>query len=65
MLRQLVLVFVLVWVQPTSAWAMDPARRITQHAHTAWRMQDGAFESLPNAIAQTADGYIVIGTIPG
>jgi Predicted periplasmic ligand-binding sensor domain len=65
MSRRLLLVFVLVWLQPTSALAVDPARRTTQYAHTAWRMQDGAFESPPNAIAQTADGYIWIGTDSG
>ena len=42
--------------------ALDPKARITQYRHTAWRVQDGAFESAPNAITQTADGYIWIGT---
>jgi signal transduction histidine kinase/ligand-binding sensor domain-containing protein len=39
--------------------------RITQYRHTAWRVQEGGFESQPNAIAQTADGYIWIGTDSG
>ncbi len=65
MQRRLLLVFVLVWLRPMSAWATDPDRRITQYAHTAWRVQDGAFESPPNTIAQTADGYIWIGTDSG
>src|SRR5271165_353230 len=45
--------------------ALDPNTRITQYRHIAWRMQDGAFESAPNAVAQTADGYIWIGTGSG
>jgi signal transduction histidine kinase/ligand-binding sensor domain-containing protein len=48
-----------------SASALDPNLRITQYRHTAWRLQEGAFASAPNAIAQTADGYIWIGTSSG
>ena len=47
------------------ALAVDPNTRITQYRHTAWRLQEGAFASAPNAIAQTADGYIWIGTSSG
>lgn len=46
----------------TSARAVDPGRRISQYAHTAWRIQDGIFSGAPNAITQTADGYLWIGT---
>ena len=27
----------------SSLWAVDPARHISQYAHTAWRIQDGVF----------------------
>src|SRR5580658_6318861 len=47
------------------ATALDPNTRITQYWHTAWRVQDGAFESAPNAVAQTTDGYIWVGTNSG
>jgi len=47
------------------ATALDPHTRITQYFHTAWRVQDGAFEAAPNAVTQTADGYIWIGTGSG
>jgi len=47
------------------ASALDPSRRISQYAHSAWRTQDGAFPGTPNAITQTADGYIWIGTSAG
>ena len=65
MLRRFLLVFVIVWLQAASAWAADPARHITQYAHTAWRMEDGAFNSAPFTIVQTPDGYMWIGTADG
>jgi len=49
----------------TCASAVDPDRRISQYAHTAWRVRDGAFAGTPTSIAQTTDGYIWIGTIAG
>lgn len=47
------------------ASALDPNVRITQYRHSAWRIQEGAFASAPNVIAQTRDGYIWIGTGSG
>ena len=47
------------------ATALDPHTRITQYFHTAWRVQDGAFDAAPGAVTQTADGYIWIGTGSG
>ena len=48
-----------------SASAVDPSRHISQYAHTAWRIQDGVLSGAPNAISQTADGYVWIGTESG
>ncbi len=48
-----------------SAWAVDPSRYISQYAHTAWRIQDGVFSGTPNAISQTTDGYVWVGTESG
>jgi len=45
--------------------AVNPTRHISQYAHTAWRIQDGVFSGAPNAITQTTDGYIWIGTQAG
>jgi len=53
---------VLLLLAATSARAVDPNRRISQYAHTAWRIQDGIFSGAPNAITQAADGYLWIGT---
>ena len=47
------------------AHALDPDRRISQYAHTAWRVRDGAFAGAPSAITQTTDGYVWIGTRGG
>src|SRR5262245_54730659 len=47
------------------ARALDSTIRLTQYRHTAWRVQDGSFAAAPNAMAQTADGYIWIGTGAG
>jgi ligand-binding sensor domain-containing protein len=49
----------------SSVWAVDPSRHISQYAHTAWRIQDGVFSGTPNAISQTTDGYVWIGTEAG
>jgi PAS domain S-box-containing protein len=48
-----------------TALALDPNRRISQYAHTAWRVRDGDFAGAPDAITQTTDGYMWIGTAGG
>jgi signal transduction histidine kinase/ligand-binding sensor domain-containing protein len=45
--------------------AVDDSLRISQYAHSAWRLQDGVFAGSPNAISQTRDGYLWIGTQAG
>ena len=65
-IRQSIVIAVVATVLvPAPATALDPKVRLTQYHHTAWRVQDGYFASAPNAIAQTADGYIWIGTGAG
>src|SRR5262245_41962846 len=56
---------VVVLLAPRPANALDPESRITQYRHSVWRAKEGAFESAPNAITQTADGYIWLGTDSG
>ena len=48
-----------------SAWALDPAKAITQYTHQAWRAEEGLPENFVQAIAQTPDGYLWIGTQEG
>lgn len=59
------LVLACVFLYPGTAWPLDPSRRISQYAHAAWRVQDGFFRGSPYAVAQTADGYLWIGTDSG
>jgi signal transduction histidine kinase/ligand-binding sensor domain-containing protein len=58
---------ILLWLLSAaySLSALDPTKHISQYAHTAWRMQDGVFSGSPNAITQTEDGYLWIGTQSG
>jgi len=62
--RILLILFCSVLACP-SANAVDPDRRISQYAHTAWRVRDGVFAGAPTAITQTTDGYVWIGTLGG
>lgn len=61
------LLFVLTYVVwfTISSSALDPNRQVSQYSHTAWRIADGFFSGTPQAIAQTADGYLWIGTEAG
>jgi signal transduction histidine kinase/ligand-binding sensor domain-containing protein len=45
------------------AWAVDPDKRLSQYAHTAWRVQDGFFKGSPRHIVQTRDGYLWLATM--
>ena len=47
-----------------SIWALDPGRRVSQYAHTAWRIQDGSI-NMGSSITQTTDGYLWLGTPEG
>jgi signal transduction histidine kinase/ligand-binding sensor domain-containing protein len=48
-----------------AAHGVDPAHTITQYGHTAWRVREGFFSGPPTALAQTADGFLWIGTEAG
>ena len=47
---------------PTRIVALDPTSHISQYGHSVWRLQDGYFGASPRTVAQTADGYIWVGT---
>jgi signal transduction histidine kinase/ligand-binding sensor domain-containing protein len=57
--------FLLLFFFAAPVWAVDPQNRISQYAHTAWRVRDGVFSGSPNTITQTTDGYLWIGTQVG
>jgi len=45
-----------------SAFALNPALDVSQYAHYAWRNREGFAQGGINAIAQTPDGYLWLGT---
>ncbi len=45
-----------------SAFALDPRLDVSQYAHTAWKISEGFSEGIIRSIAQTADGYLWLGT---
>lgn len=53
------------WFSASAANALDPNEHISQYGHTAWHIQDGVFPGIPHVLAQTADGYVWIGTETG
>jgi len=63
--RLCVLGLILLFLSASPLLAVDPNRHISQYAHTVWRVQDGVFKGSVNALAQTPDGYVWIGTMAG
>jgi len=47
------------------AQALNPNKRLTQYAHTAWRIQDGFLPNTPFWISQTKDGYLWVAGLSG
>src|ERR1700746_1654907 len=45
-----------------SAFALNPTLDISQYAHTSWKVRDGFVKGEIDAIAQTPDGYLWLGT---
>ncbi len=52
-------------VEGQALFGLDPQKSITQYAHQVWTTQDGLPNNSVRAIAQTADGYIWLGTHAG
>ncbi len=50
---------------PLPAEALDPAKAVTQYRHEVWRTGEGLPQSSAEALVQTRDGYIWIGTQEG
>ncbi len=64
--------FLLLVVYPSSAAAqefagpvLDPARDITEYVHASWGEKEGLPQGSINAIEQTDDGYVWLGTQEG
>src|SRR6188474_3385807 len=50
----------LVW--RVDAFALDSSLDVSQYAHTAWKVSEGFAKGFIRSIAQTADGYLWLGT---
>ena len=59
--RALIALSLMLVCGPTAS-ALDPALDINQYAHTAWLFREGFAQGRVNAIAQTSDGYLWLGT---
>src|SRR3984957_4393967 len=59
--RSFLLCVLSLWLTLSAARALDPNKRLTQYAHTAWRIQYGFFPNSPSSISQTTDGYLWVG----
>ncbi len=46
-------------------FALDPAKTINQYGHSVWSWQNGLPANAVNAVLQTRDGYIWLGTTAG
>src|SRR5262249_25496225 len=53
---------VAVLLSSAPALALNPRLRMTQYAHEAWTVGSYALQGYPTSIAQTADGYLWLGT---
>ncbi|MCX6545984.1 MAG: diguanylate cyclase [Acidobacteria bacterium] len=47
------------------AEALDPARALTQYQNDRWQTEQGLPQSTVQALAQTRDGYLWVGTLEG
>ena len=64
-LRSFLVCILSLWLIIGTAYALDPSKRLTQYAHTAWQIQDGFFPNTPFWISQTKDGYLWVGSGSG
>jgi len=60
--RQATVVLAVFAAVAVPGFALDPTLEISQYGHTAWTIRDGFFKGSVYAIAQSADGYLMLGT---
>lgn len=56
---------ILLLLIPVPALALDPSKTLTQYSTAVWTQQQGLPQDAIRAIAQTADGYLWLGTDEG
>src|SRR6478672_7194125 len=54
-----------ILIQPPGAYALDPARTLTQYVHRIWQVQQGLPQAWIASLLQTRDGYLWLGTQTG
>ncbi|MFH1842380.1 MAG: two-component regulator propeller domain-containing protein [bacterium] len=59
------LVLLLLHVLAPTASALDPHKNLTQFLHNEWQIEDGLPQASVQAIVQTGDGYLWLGTQEG
>src|SRR5580658_2666379 len=59
------LFFMVCCLSARGVWAIAPSKLLTQYTRTVWTQQDGLPQDGINAIVQTADGYLWLGTDEG
>ena len=52
-------------VSSSCVFALDPQKTINQYGHNVWSRQNGLPVNAVNAVLQTRDGYIWLGTTAG
>ena len=65
LMPQTILGFLLVALVSPRVAGLNPSQKISQYGHNMWRIQDGYLSGPPEAITQTGDGYLWIGTDAG
>ena len=58
-------VFILPLLICPFAFALDPAKAITQYGHDVWQIEQGLPQNSVLAILQSRDGYLWLGTDEG
>src|SRR5947209_11143130 len=62
-LKRLWISLLLGWA--STAWCLDPQKPIWQYVHTVWGSEQGLPQNSIQALLQTRDGYLWIGTQEG
>jgi signal transduction histidine kinase/ligand-binding sensor domain-containing protein/CheY-like chemotaxis protein len=63
--RRWVLIALVITGSHTPAYALSPAKPITQYSHDSWEIRDGLPQTSVRTMTQTRDGYLWFGTEEG
>lgn len=59
------LVFLSWATPPINSFGLDPGKRLTQYSHRVWSIDEGLPQNSVQAVTQTQDGYLWLGTQEG